>query len=310
MSLQQIQEAVQGLDQESSGPSVGQAKKLAKLIDSDLPLQSFLEQLLPQTCELLGATSAVAWLRAQGAQSAVFGIQYQMDQVIRTAQDQKRHERLVQLAWQQKQPMLAEPSTNSRRNQSDNPTSRILLFGPVMHFGEPIALLEVVLTESAQPISPAGRKLYLRGIQLIAERIYGGLRQRMTLPGATIERATEQFGLLEQEINAHQLQIRRCIEARLIQFQGWSFGTLEENQRFAKMVHLLLDNYGLRIQCPECGNPAILRCLRAGNAKPGVFVYDHYLYTGRTFLGGPTTVPALRVTNKPVRRPAIGVTEE
>ncbi len=310
MSLVNIQHAVQGLDQQATGPFVGQVKKLAKLIDSDLPLQSFLEQLLPHSCELLGATSAVAWLRAQGAQGAVFGIQYRMDQVILSAQEQKRHERLVQLAWQQRQPMLAEPSSNSRRNQSDNPTSRVLLFGPVMHFGDPIALLEVVLQESTEQISPAERKLYLQAIQLIAERVYGGLRRRMTLPNATIERATEQLGLLEQEINAHQLQIRRCIEARLAQFQGWSFGSLEENQRFAKMVHALLDNYGLRVQCPECNNPSILRCLRAGNAKHGVFVYDHYLDTGRTFHGGPTTVPVLRVTNKPVRRLAPGTADE
>ena len=39
--------------------------------------------------------------------------------------------------------------------------------------------------------------------------------------------------------------------------------------------------------------------------KHGVFVYDHYLESGRTFHGGPTTVPLIRVVNKPVRRTAV-----
>ncbi len=121
----------------------------------------------------------------------------------------------------------------------------------------------------------------------------------MTLPGATIGQATDQVRLLTEEISVLQQQIRRTIESRLQQFHGWAFGSLEENQRFAKMIHQLLDNHGLRVACPECSNPSILRCLRAGNAKHGVFVFDHYLESGRTFHGGPTTVPLLRVVNKP-----------
>jgi hypothetical protein len=111
--------------------------------------------------------------------------------------------------------------------------------------------------------------------------------------------------LLSEEIGVLQQQIRRIIEGRVQQFHGWAFGSLEENQRLAKMIHQLLDNHGLRVECPECGYPSILRCLRAGNAKHGVFVYDHYLESGRTFHGGPTTVPLIRVVNKPVRRTAV-----
>ncbi len=171
-----------------------------------------------------------------------------------------------------------------------------------MHFGEPVALIELVLPTLDSPLTPEQKKLFLRSIQLISERVHGGLKQRMSLPAATIAQAVDQMRLLGEEIGGLQQQIRRTIEARIQQFHGWTFGSLEENQRFAKMLHQLLDNHGLRVECPECSHASILRCLRAGNAKHGVFVFDHYLDSGRTFHGGPTTVPFLRVANKPVRR--------
>lgn len=310
MTIQSLHQALQELPNDQAGPSVLQVKKLAKLIDSDLPLQSFLEQLLPSLCELFSAKAAVAWLRAQGAQGAVFGVRYRMDDLLNTVAEQKKHERLVQLAWTQKQVMLAEPTPLGRKTSSEsapgsNPTSYPLLFGPILHHGEPIALLELVLNESPNNLNPAERKLYLRGVQLIAERVYGGLCKRMSMPVASIHQASLQMEQITSETESMQQQIRVHIESRLQQFHGWSFGSLDDNQRFAKMVHQILDGYGLRVQCPECGHPAILRCLGAGNAKHGVFVFDHYLESGRTFHGGPTTVPMIRVVAKPARRPSL-----
>lgn len=305
MSLEILQDALRELPSHSASATGSHVKKLALLIDGDEPLQPFLEQLLPQLCEIFAAVAGVAWLRAHAAKGALFGVPYQMDRVIQSTLDQKKHEKLVQLAWQQRQPLLAEPQAASNgKGALNNPTSHSLLFAPVMHLSEPIALVELVLKQSDVPLEPQQKKLFLRGVQLIAERVHGGLRKRMALPGATIEQAIDQVNSLSEEIGALQQQIRRTIEARVQQFHGWAFGSLEENQRFAKMIHQLLDNHGLRVECPECRNPSILRCLRAGNAKHGVFVYDHYLDTGRTFHGGPTTVPLLRVVNKPVRRNA------
>jgi hypothetical protein len=227
-----------------------------------------------------------------------------MDQLLRSVAEQKKHERLVQLAWQQKQPMLAEPAGQSAGAEG-NPTGYPLLFGPILHIGEPIALLEIVLPQTGQPLSQSQRQLYLRGIKLAAERVYGGLRRRMTMPAATLGQAVEQLEQLSSEIQSLHLQIRRSIENRLQQFHGWAFASLAENQTFAKMVHQILESHGLRVECPECGHPAILRCLRAGNAKNGAFVFDHYLDSGRTFHGGPTTVPLIRLVGKPARRPAL-----
>lgn len=313
MDIQVLHQALQELPRAAVGPSESQVKKLAKLIDGDVPLQAFLEQLLPQLCDLFDAVAAVAWMKAHGASGAVFGVRYKMDDVVGTVTEQKQHERLVQIAWQQRQPMLAEPTSKSSKGRAgqgkvdppgsdDNPTVHPLLFGPVLHLSEPMALLEIVLPEQGDELSSAERQLFLRGAKLVAERVYGGLRQRMSVPAATINQAADQIQQLASDIMSMQEQIKRNIEARLHQFQGWSFNSLAENQAFAKMVHQILDGHGLRVECPECGNPAILRCLRAGNAKHGAFVYDHYLDTGRTFHGGPTTVPPIKVVKKPARR--------
>lgn len=307
-----IQQALNALPSDDQGPSSSEVRKLGELVDGELPLQSFLEQLLPRLCSLFGGSAAVAWMKAYGASDAVFGVRYQMDQLLNSVAAQHKHERLVQLAWQQKQSMLAEPTPRSGQSaaavtpaSASNPTGFPLLFGPILHLGEPIALLEIVLPQDQGPLTPAQRQLYLRGISLVAERVYAGLRRRMTMPAATIRQAVEQLEQMSGEIQTLQLQIRRNIERRLQQFHGWTFQSLADNQAFAKMVHQILDSHGLRAICPECGHPAILRCLRAGNAKHGAFVFDHYLDSGRTFHGGPTTVPLIRVVNKPARRPAL-----
>lgn len=309
MSTDTLEHALQELPGGQTLPTASHVKRLAGLIDGEQPLQPFLEQLVPQLAEMFSAVAGVAWLKAHATGDAIFGVPFQMDRIIQSPLDQKKHEKLVQLAWQQRQPMMAEPhvapgkkGATTKTPSPSNPTRHALLFGPVMHFGEPVALIELVLPASEEPLSADQKKLFLRSIQLIGERVHGGLKLRLSLPAATITQAVEQVRMLSDEISGLQQQIRRTIEARIQQFHGWTFGSLEENQRFAKMLHQLLDNHGLRVECPECGHASILRCLRAGNAKHGVFVFDHYLDTGRTFHGGPTTVPLLRVTNKPVRR--------
>lgn len=331
----EIQHAIQLLPGADRPPPASQVECLAELIDGDLPLQSFLELLLPQLCGLFGGSAAVAWLKAHGTSDAIFGVRYQMDKLLKSVDEQKKHERLVQLAWQQKQPLLAETAgagtttsflmaggtssdtlaldgtdeTLRDKGRQARPSGYPLLFGPILHLGEPIALLEVALTgaTAAQtvPFTPAQRQLYLRSIKLVAERVYGGLRRRMAMPAARIDKAVEQVQRLTAEVHALQQQISHRIELRLQQFHGWSFASLAENQAFAKLVHQMLDSHGLRVVCPECGHPAILRCLRVGNAKHGAFVFDHYLDTGRTFHGGPSTVPLIKVVAKPARRPAL-----
>jgi hypothetical protein len=281
-----------------------QVRRLAELIDGDLPLQGFLEQLLPLLCCLFDGHAAVAWMKTQ---SAVLGVRYRMESLLPTAAHQRKHEQLVQFAWLQKRPLLAEPAESNASGslapgEAQNPTNHRMLFAPVLHLSDPIALIEVVLPKQSAKLNAQQKQQYLRSIQLVAERVYGGLQRRMMMPEARLSQASRELLALSGQLQALQTQIQHTIEAKLMQFRGWSFGSLTENQEFAKLVHQLLDSHGLRVACPECGNAAILRCLRAGNSKNGVFVFDHYLDSGRTFHGGPTTIPLLKLVAKPARR--------
>jgi hypothetical protein len=312
LTLQQTLEKLR-----DSSQAAGQVQQLGELIDGELPLQGFLEQLLPHLCGLYGAQAAVAWMKIQGA---VLGIRYRMDALLPTASQQKQHEKLVQIAWSQKRPLLAEPSPTALDSSASqpttghsdpefsgnknvhNPTNHRLLFAPIIHVSEPVALMEIVLPHQAGGLSNIQKQLYLKSAQLVAERIYGGLQRRMLMPEARLSEALREFNVLSGQLQAFQTQIKQTIESKLKKFHGWSFDSLAENQAFAKSLHQILESHGLRVRCPECGHPAILRCLRAGNSKNGVFVFDHYLESGRTFHGGPTTIPSLKIVAKPARR--------
>lgn len=287
----------------------GQAAPLAHLIDGQLPLQPLLEQLLPLLCNMFSGVSAVVWMKAHGAHSAIVGVRYQMDRLLPELAQQKQHQGLVQLAWRQEQPLLIEcaeplclPVGSADPEMPSNPTAYPLLFAPVMHHGETLALLEIALATA--DLTAAQRKLYVRALGLVARRLSGGLSDRIHPAPPSVGRATEQLDCLGGEVRELQQQIRQRIDQRLQQFEGWAFASLADKQVFAKRIQRLLEGHGLRVACSECGHAAILRAVAIGNAKHGAFVFDHYLDSGRTFHGGSTTVPLIRVVSKPARRSA------
>jgi predicted RNA-binding Zn-ribbon protein involved in translation (DUF1610 family) len=108
---------------------------------------------------------------------------------------------------------------------------------------------------------------------------------------------------LEQDLNRLHRSIRLSIQGYLKPFEGTCYATLKENQLAASTIHQLLDRYGLRIRCPECGNPAILRVSARKNANAGVFVFDHSVKGKRTFHGGRGVFPFMRLVEKPRRKP-------
>lgn len=279
----------------------GWLKKIEKVMASDITLQPFLEQVLPIIVGHFGALGGLVWLRPHGGHGSWFALRHQMEPIAFGPAETRKHERLVQFAWQQRSPLLVAPKAKAN-GQPGNPVNYSLAFSPVVHWGETIALLELVFRAESAPPTALFQRVLLQTLQVAAEHLHHGLRARLNLPAATIAQATMAVDQLKDEIRSYEESLRRSMEARLRQFHGWAFGSLAENQAFAKMVHELLDQHGLRVRCPECGNPAILRCIKAGNSRHGVFVFDHYLPTGRTFHGGPTTVPALTLLPKPQRR--------
>ncbi len=306
----ELQQVLQSLPAAPSPRALSspQVAKLALLVDSKLPLQAFLEQLLPQLCSLFSGTAAVTWMKAHGTSDAIVGVRFQMDKLLPTPADQQHHERLVQMAWRQTRPFLVERTGATASGTPLNTTGHWLLFAPIAHYDEPLALLEIALGGPAETpvreLTPTQQKLFVRAAELVAQRIYSGLRQRIALPPPSIAKAVNQLDNLTDEVRLLQQQIRQRIEQRLQRFHGWAFNSLSDKQAFAKHVQQMLESHGLRVECPECGHAAILRGLRIGNAKHGAFVFDHYLDSGRTFHGGSTSVPLIRVVPKPARRAA------
>jgi hypothetical protein len=107
---------------------------------------------------------------------------------------------------------------------------------------------------------------------------------------------------LQREMNRMQRTIRIAIQEQLSQLTGRSLENLTENRDLAKMIHDLLESHGLRLKCPECGHPAILRVSPRPGVKAGVFVFDHTLEGRRTFHGGRQVVPEMQLTGKPQRK--------
>ncbi|WP_157609882.1 hypothetical protein [Roseimaritima ulvae] len=124
------------------------------------------------------------------------------------------------------------------------------------------------------------------------------------MPTASLAAASDAMQQLNQQLNHLQRSIRQAIEAYLHSMVGQSFGTVAENQQFVRSVQALLESHGLRVRCPECGHPAILRCSRSRGSVGGVFVFDHYIQGRRTFHGGGSTLPKVSVIAKPARRSA------
>lgn len=107
---------------------------------------------------------------------------------------------------------------------------------------------------------------------------------------------------LDRELNRLQRTIRVAIQARLARLTGQSMGSWEYNRELVESIHRLLDSHGLRVQCSECGHPAILRVSRRVGAADGVFVFDHSIQGRRTFHGGKGVLPAIRLVAKPPRK--------
>lgn len=122
--------------------------------------------------------------------------------------------------------------------------------------------------------------------------------------GGSLRAAQQRLGQLTQQINRLQRAVRLAIENELADWTGQSYGSLTDNQDVARMIHQTVDGHGLRLRCPECGHPAILRCSARPGVPDGVFVFDHCIEGRRTFHGGGSTLPAMRVVVKPARRNA------
>jgi len=143
--------------------------------------------------------------------------------------------------------------------------------------------------------------LFKRLIWLFCRRIECEL-DRGAAPERALAQIAHQVTACRKGIDRYQAAIGRAVEDTVRGFAGLNCGSLEANRILAKSVQELLAENGLRVVCPECGQPAILRCQQAGNSKTGVFQFDHVVSGRRTFHGGASSFPLVGVAAAPPRR--------
>jgi len=277
---------------------------LQELPGAGTDLQAFLDDFLRQTIQLFAASGGAVWFRSPVDMHLALTSRLRYDRLGLDADHEQAHRALLRYAVSCSRSFLVKPfSAPAERIEVSNPTDSFLLLGPIENEGERIGVVELFLGPTPPRGQTAGdRNRYVLWLDHLIEYLRQGIRLRFLGSAAPLQPAMVNLAAARAEIDAFQDAICRSLEVTLNCHAGWNFGTLLNNKTFAKAVHELLDTYGLRVACPECGAPAILRCQSAGNSKTGVFLYDHYLDKGRTFHGGPSTFPHVKLVAKPPRR--------
>jgi hypothetical protein len=277
---------------------------MALLAEADCQLQSFLDDYLQLLVRLYAATGGAIWFRAVSGDKLTLKAHLGLDHLQLPNGLEQQHEDLLRFALSQTNAFLAEPfSTVNARATANNPTDSFLLLGPVVSHGDRVALVELVLgPRPSRGKTPAEYQCYVAWLDHLLSFLCQGIENRFLGNLSPLQPALVNLAATRAEIEAFKNAIQVSLEITLNSFAGSNFGSLQNNKTFTRTVQELLDSNGLRVACPECGSPAILRCQSAGNSKTGVFLYDHYLENGRTFHGGPTTFPRLKLVPKPPRR--------
>lgn len=279
-------------------------RHLARLPKSAADLQAFLDAYLEHVVDLYAATAGAIWFRTPDGDQLTWKTQVAFERLGIEKDLAAPHQRLLQFATTRRRSFLVKPfSAPARQAAVSNPTDSFLVLGPVVHNGESLAVVELALGPTPlRGRTAAERNRYVLWLDHLLGFLCEGIELRFLRKAAPLAPALKQLSVAAQSAAETRAAIMRGLEQQLAVFSGWSFGSLEDNQSFTANVHELLDQHGLRVSCPQCGHPAILRCQNAGNAKAGVFLYDHTLDTGRTFHGGPTTFPPLTLVPRPQRR--------
>jgi hypothetical protein len=106
---------------------------------------------------------------------------------------------------------------------------------------------------------------------------------------------------IDERLTALLAPIIEEVDDALTRLEGRSFG-LEANEALVSAIQQLLNRLGLRVRCPRCREPAILRCRETGNARDGSFQFEHYASGRQTNHGGGATFPALTLVPAPPDR--------
>jgi hypothetical protein len=279
-------------------------RALTRLPNAEIDLQAFLDEYLVRLVQLYAANAGAIWFRSTDSPRLSAKARIGFEQLGLAGELAESHHRLLEFALSKSKSFLVKPySAPEKLAGASNPTDSFLVLGPVDHQGERIGVVELFLGPTPQRgRTAADRNRYQLWLDHLLSFLCRGIETRLLRKSAPLPPALEQLDVAAKAASAMQATIRTTLERHLATFAGWSFGSVSSNQAFTTRVQQLLDHFGFRVVCPQCGSPAILRCQAAGNSKSGVFLYDHTLESGRTFHGGKTSFPKLQLVTRPARR--------
>lgn len=273
-----------------------QVDRLRKACEGGSSLETFQADVLNVLRRMFGATAGSFWFRPWGGAGICPSVRSGFQELTLSTRAVEQLDHPVSSGWQATQPQVhCVPDS-----------AAMVLVAPLRDGQSAIGALQLVLLPSREvatsQLAEASGTEYARALAGVVSIIQPALLRRMQINAMPLDQAQEGLQQVEQQIAGVQRTIRTAIERYLQQLSGATFGSLQDNQTFVRSVQQLLDAHGLRVRCPECGHPAILRCSRNASVHTGVFVFDHYLPEGRTFHGGGRTLPTLRTISKPSRR--------
>ena len=269
-------------------------------------LQEFLDEFLDRCHRLYAATAGAIWFRGPNGGPLAMKSSVGLERLSLDNGHEHAHRELLGYAMSQSRAFVVKPySAPAAGTGVANPTDSFVVVAPIEDRGKQLGIVELFLGPTPRRGKTIEeRNRYAMWLDHLVGYLCQGVELRFLGSAAPLQPALVNLAATRSEIEGYQEAIRRSLEVTLNSYIGMSFGSLRNNQAFMRSVHELLEENGLRIACAECGAPSILRCQSAGNSRTGVFLYDHYLETGRTFHGGPSTFPRIRLVPKPPRRRA------
>jgi hypothetical protein len=267
-------------------------------------LQEFLDDFLDHCHRLYAATAGAIWFRGPDGGPLSMKSSVGFDRLSLDNGHEHAHRELLGYAMSQSRAFVVKPySTPAPDTGVANPTDSFVVVAPIEDRGKQLGIVELFLGPTPRRGKTIEeRNRYASWLDHLVRYLCQGVELRFLGSAAPLQPALVNLVATQSEIEGYKEAIRRSLEVTLNCYAGMSFGSLRNNQTFMRSVHELLEENGLRIGCAECGAPSILRCQSAGNSRTGVFLYDHYLETGRTFHGGPSTFPRVKLVPKPPRR--------
>ncbi|QDV55603.1 hypothetical protein [Rosistilla oblonga] len=283
-------EAFRGIPRRDSVRIGIQVGKLRKVCMGDQALEAFFPEALDILLRLFHAPAGAFWFRPFNATTLFPISRVGFEQLSLSNSCLSACEQMVRGAWQSLAPQV-------------RPIDRsfVSLIGPIRDGSTSIGALQLV-ADSGGDKDQQPKLVYARAMAGVLSLIQPAIHRRMQVGETSIREATDRLAQLADQLTGLQQSMRHAIDQTLGQLRGASFGSLEANQQFTRVIHELLETHGLRVVCPECGAAAILRCSKNPRTRDGVFVFDHSVAGRRTFHGGYTTLPVLQVVSKPPRR--------